>query len=114
MHELSIVRSILDIIEEYAEEYRFSKVKSLKLSFGRLSCIEPQVLDFTFEIQSSGTKADGAKLEFDIRPIIIQCFSCEKDSELEQYAAECPRCKGSEVLLAGGTEEIQLLEIDVD
>ncbi len=114
MHELSIVCAILDIIEEYAEEYRFSKVKSMKISFGRLSCIEPQVLEFTFDIQSSGTKAEGASLEFDIRPIIIHCFSCEKDVEVEQYAAECPQCNGSEVLLAGGTEEIQLLEIDVD
>jgi len=114
MHELSIVCSILDIIEEYAEEYRFDSVKSLKLSFGRLSCIEPQALAFTFEIQSSGTKAEGALLEFDIKPIVIQCFSCEKDIELETYEAICPQCNGSEVLLVGGTEQIQLLEIDVD
>ena len=114
MHELSIICSILDIIEEYAEEYRFSKVKSMKLSFGRLSCIEPGVLEFTFEVQSSGTKAEGAKLEFDVKPIIIHCFSCEKDIELERYDAVCPQCGGSEVLLSGGTEEIQLLEIDVD
>jgi hydrogenase nickel incorporation protein HypA/HybF len=114
MHELSIICSILDIIEEYAEEYQFDSVKSLKLSFGRLSCIEPSVLEFTFEIQSSGTKAEGASLEFEIKPIIIRCFSCEKDFELETYATECPECKGAEVLLVGGTEVIQLLEIDVD
>ena len=114
MHELSIVCSILDIIEEYAEEHRFNNVNSLKLSFGRLSCIEPQALAFTFEIQSSGTKAEGALLEFDIKPIIIHCLVCEKDIELETYAAVCPQCNGAEVLLVGGTEVIQLLEIDVD
>ncbi|HYA14977.1 MAG TPA: hydrogenase maturation nickel metallochaperone HypA [Syntrophales bacterium] len=114
MHELSIVCSILDIIEEYAEEHRFKNVNSLKLSFGRLSCIEPQVLEFTFEIQSSGTKAEGALLEFDIKPIIIHCLVCEKDIQLDMYAAVCPQCNGSEVLLVGGTEMIQLLEIDVD
>jgi hydrogenase nickel incorporation protein HypA/HybF len=114
MHELSIICSILDIIEEYAEEYRFSSVKSMKLSFGRLSCIEPQALEFIFEIQSTGTKAEGASLEFDIKPIIIHCFACEKDIELETYDAVCPQCNGSEVLLVGGTEQIQLLEIDVD
>jgi hydrogenase nickel incorporation protein HypA/HybF len=114
MHELSIICSILDIIEEYAEAHRFKSVKSMKLSFGRLSCIEPQSLAFIFEIQSSGTKAEGALLEFDIKPIIIHCYSCEKDVELETYTAVCPQCKGSEVLLVGGTEGIQLLEIDVD
>ena len=114
MHELSIVCSILGIIEEYAEEHRFKNVNSLKLSFGRLSCIEPQALAFTFEIQSSGTKAEGASLEFDIKPIVIHCFACEKDIELETYDALCPQCNGSEVQLVGGTETIQLLEIDVD
>jgi hydrogenase nickel incorporation protein HypA/HybF len=114
MHELSIICSILDIIEEYAERYRFKNVKSMKLSFGRLSCIEPQALEFTFEIQSSGTKAEGASLEFDIKPIVIHCFPCEKDIVLETYDALCPQCNGSEVLLVGGTEQIQLLEIDVD
>jgi hydrogenase nickel incorporation protein HypA/HybF len=114
MHELSIISSILDIIEEYAEEHRFSSVKYLKLSFGRLSCIEPLTFAFIFEIQSSGTKAEGALLEFDIKPIVIQCFPCEKDFEMETYAATCPQCNGSEVILAGGTEHIQLLEIDVD
>ena len=114
MHELSIICSILDIIEEYAEKHRFNSVKSLKLSFGRLSCIEPQSLAFIFEIQSSGTKAEGALLEFDIKPIVIQCFPCEKDFEMETYVATCPQCNGSEVLLAGGTEQIQLIEIDVD
>jgi hydrogenase nickel incorporation protein HypA/HybF len=114
MHELSIICSILDIIEEYSEEHRFKNVKSMKLSFGRLSCIEPQSLEFIFEIQSTGTKAEGASLEFDIQPISIHCFSCEKDIEMETYAAECPVCNGSEVLLVGGTKGIQLLEIDVD
>lgn len=114
MHELSIICSILDIIEEYAEQYRFTHVKSMKLSFGRLSCIEPKALEFTFEIQSSGTKAEGASLEFDIKPIVIHCLPCEKDIVLDAYNSVCPQCSGSEVLLVGGTEQIQLLEIDVD
>jgi hydrogenase nickel incorporation protein HypA/HybF len=114
MHELSLTQSILNIVEEYAKQHGFQHVNSLKLSLGRLSCVEPQSIEFAFEVISKGTKAEGASLEFLIKPIIIHCFSCERDLEVETYDAICPRCRSAEILLAAGTEELQLLEIDVD
>ena len=114
MHEMSLTRSILDIVEEYELRFQFQQVNSLKLSFGRLACISPGALEFAFEVQSKGTKAQGASLEFDIRPIIIYCFTCSKEIEADSYAAACPCCKGARVVLRGGTEELKLIEMDVD
>ena len=59
MHELSLIRSLLDIVEDYAAKHRFHRVHSLKLSFGRLSCLDAQALKFAFDVQSAGTKAEG-------------------------------------------------------
>jgi len=114
MHELSLTLSILNIVQEYAEKHGFNNVNSLKLTFGRLSSVEPSALEFAFEIQSKGTKAEGATLEFLIKPIIIHCSSCDGDQEVETYTGMCPQCQGTEVLLVAGTEELQLLEMDVD
>jgi hydrogenase nickel incorporation protein HypA/HybF len=114
MHELSLTQSILIIIDEYAEKHQFDKVNSIKLSFGRLSCVEPMALEFAFNLQSKGTIAEGARLEFDVLPVVIHCFSCEKDSVLDAYSAECPGCKSGEVMIVGGMEELKLLELDVD
>lgn len=114
MHELSLTQSILIIIEEYAEKHQFGKVNTVRLSFGRLSCVEPMALEFAFDLQSKGTPAEGARLEFDISPVVIHCFSCEKESVLDAYSAECPVCKSGEVMIVGGMEELKLLELDVD
>ena len=70
MHEISLTRSLIDIVGEYARREGFSRVNVLKLSFGRLSCLDPGALEFTFAIQARGTEAEGARLEFDIRPAL--------------------------------------------
>jgi hydrogenase nickel incorporation protein HypA/HybF len=114
MHELSLALSILNIVQEYAEKHGFDNVNALKLTFGRLSSVEPSALEFAFGIQSKGTKAEGATLEFLIKPIIIHCISCDLDHEMETYNGTCPQCDGANVYLVGGTEELQLLEMDVD
>jgi hydrogenase nickel incorporation protein HypA/HybF len=115
MHELSLVESVLEIVEQYREREKFRRVNSIRLSFGRLSCIEPQALRFAYEVRTKGTPLAGASLEFDVLPAVVHCFHCEQDLEIQgAYAAVCPRCRGEEVVLAGGTEELRLLELDVD
>ena len=114
MHELYLAESILNIVQDYAAKQRFSKVNSISLSYGRLSCIESKSLQFAFEVQSKETLAEKASLDFKILPAVIHCFSCEKDLEVQTYSAICPNCEGEEVILVGGTEELQILEMDVD
>ena len=114
MHELYLAESILNIVQEYAAQQHFSKVNSISLSFGRLSCIESKSLQFAFEVQAKNTSAENASLDFQVIPAVIHCFSCEKDLEVETYSAICPKCGGEEVILTGGTEELRILGMDVD
>ncbi len=114
MHELSLTLSILDIIDEQAVKHGFKRVNALKLSLGRLSCVEPKAIEFAFSVQSKGTAAEGAQLEFEIHPIVIYCFSCQKEIKLQSYEAICTECGGLDVILKSGTEELKLLELDVD
>jgi hydrogenase nickel incorporation protein HypA/HybF len=114
MHELYLAESILNIVQDYGARQHFNKVNSISLSFGRLSCIESKSLQFAFEVQAKNTSAENACLDFQILPAVIHCFSCEKDLEVETYSAICPKCGREEVILIGGTEELQILELDVD
>ena len=114
MHEMSLTVSIMDIIFEYARNNRFTKVNAVKLSFGRLSGIEPMALEFAFEVLSKDTLAQGAKLEYDIAPIIITCLDCEMDSEVEEFPSLCRFCKSQDVILKAGMEELRIVELDVD
>lgn len=114
MHELYLAESVLNIAEEYAAKQQFKKVNSILLSFGCLSCIEPKSLQFAFEVQARETLAKDAALQFKILPPVVHCFSCGKDLEVSAFEGTCPECRGDEVLLVGGTEELQILEMDVD
>ncbi|HET6489211.1 MAG TPA: hydrogenase maturation nickel metallochaperone HypA [Syntrophales bacterium] len=114
MHELSLVESILQIVDEFAAKEGFARVRALRLSCGKLSSVVPQALSFAFEVQSKGSRAEGAALELDILPAAIHCLACGKDIEVDHFEAQCPECKGYEVLLVGGTEELKLIELDVE
>ncbi len=114
MHELSLINGLLEIVLTYEGTHGFGHVNTLKLSFGRFSCIDPGALRFAFEVQSKGTKAEGAALEFDIRPVVLYCLNCEREMIVERYPVPCPECRGENVIMTGGTESLQLLEMDVD
>ncbi len=115
MHEIALTQSLIAIVGEYARREGFSRVNVLKLSFGRLSCLDPGALEFTFAVQARGTPAEGARLEFDIRPALLTCGACRAESACAgPLDAVCPHCGSSDVLLTGGTEELKLLEMDVD
>jgi hydrogenase nickel incorporation protein HypA/HybF len=114
MHELYLAESIINIVGDYAARNGFQKVNRILLAYGRLSCIESKTLQFAFDVQAKDTPAEGAALDFNILPAVIHCFSCEKDLEIKVHAGTCPSCGGLEVVLTAGTEELQILELDVD
>ena len=112
---MSLIQSLLNIVEEHSVTHDFKKVNSLKLSFGRMNHIEPHSLEFAFKVQSKGTRAEGAKLEFEILPVVIHCFRCSDDFEVDRFEfTSCPKCRTGEVRVVGGTEDLRLLEMEVD
>ena len=114
MHELYLAESIINIVGDYAMRDGFKRVNSISLSCGRFSCIESKTLQFAFDMQAKDTPAEGAALDFKILPAAIHCFACEKDLEVNAHTGVCPACGGLEVVLTAGTEELQILELDVD
>lgn len=114
MHEMSLVQALLGLVEEQAAQHGFKKVNNLKLSFGRLSSIEPSSLRFAFEILSAGTRAAEARLDFEILPVVVRCASCRAAQRVETLVSNCPKCGAAGVSLSGGMESLQLLELDAD
>lgn len=114
MHEMSLVSSLIEIIEDYSARHGFSRVNTIKLSFGALSCIEPSALKMAFDVLSQDTLACGAGLEYVIHPVTVHCIACGKDHVVKEYPCACPACAGDEVALTGGFEELRLEEMDVD
>lgn len=115
MHEIALTQSLIAIVEEYALREGFTRVNTLRLSFGRFACLDPGALEFTFGVQARGTVAEGACLEFEILPALISCNVCGTESAPEgPFDTSCPHCGSSETILTGGMDELKLLEMDVD
>ena len=114
MHELSLVNSLLEIVDDYGRREGFDKVTSLHLSMGGLSCVDRASLQFAFDVQAKGTKAEGALLAIDVLPAVIYCFSCGSETRQERFDALCHKCGSIQIMLTGGTEELQLIDMDVE
>ena len=114
MHELSLVNSLLEIVDDYARRESFKTVNCLHLSMGRLSCVDRASLQFAFDVQAKGTCADNARLDIDILSAVVYCFACGEETRQDRFEAACPKCGSSQVTLTGGTEELRLLDMDVE
>ena len=69
MHELSIVASLFEIMEEKAQEKGSKKIISVKLQVGRLSGVVPELLFTAFDIFKKDTIANEAELEIEEIPV---------------------------------------------
>ena len=115
MHELSLAQSLLEIALDYADRNDAIRIERLVLSFGRMSCIEPSALETAFAVMAHGTRAEGAQLRFEIIPVVVSCLSCEREYAVDyQGILSCPSCGDLSVLLTGGTEDLTLIEMEVE
>ncbi|MBL6946599.1 MAG: hydrogenase maturation nickel metallochaperone HypA [Rhodospirillales bacterium] len=113
MHEMSLCEGVLKILKEQAEIQDYSRVNSVTLEVGELSCAVPESMEMCFGAITRGTLADGAEL------IIVRtrgeawCNKCEELVPVKERYGPCPQCEGIDVeLRAGDALRIQELEVD--
>ncbi len=114
MHEMGIVQSIMEIVEQQAKLHDAKKVVGIKLEFGALTGVMPASIDFAFEVLSKGGVADGAQLNIVIIPIKVFCFDCSKEMVLEQYQPVCPVCDSAALKIIEGRDEMRIAELVVE
>lgn len=104
MHELSIARSLFDIVLEECERNHLSKVYAIKLRVGALAAVVPDSLRFCFELVTKDTLAEGAVLEIETSPVIAQCSKCNFKFDVENHTYLCPQCGDISVSLISGRD----------
>lgn len=113
MHEMSLVESMLTIMEEQAKAQGFEKVKKVWLEVGELSHAEPEALTFCFEAVMKGSLAEGAELEIIRTKGKAWCMDCAKTVTATQRFDACPEC-GSYHLQVTQGDELRIKELEVD
>jgi len=104
MHELTITKSILDIVLQKAMEVKAGKITKVDLQVGRLTGYVPECIQLQFDILSHNTAAAGANLSFHQPPAKLHCRKCDIDYTSESFDLKCPECQAMETDILSGSE----------
>ena len=104
MHELAITDEMIKLVVDQAGKAGMAKVEKIHLIVGKLTGYVNDSIQLYFDMLSEGTVAHGAKLFFSTIPGKLQCQSCQKTFELNQFEYICPACSGISVKLVAGNE----------
>lgn len=112
MHEMSIAQSLIQIIREEMVNHNATTLKSVKVHIGQLSAVVPESLSFCFEVMTSKTDLEGAKLITEVIPLKGVCSDCEKAFEIKEYVFVCPYCGGTNINTIAG-QDLSIVEMEV-
>lgn len=112
MHEYSIVQALLEQCEHYAEQNEATQITKVVVKIGRLSGVEPHLLEIAFNTFKEKTVCDGAEFVMNIQPVSIRCSTCGTETELDELHYKCPACDGLDVAITGG-DEMLLMSLEM-
>ena len=114
MHEMGIMEGVLDSALKSAQQAHALCIRKITLSIGDMTeCID-DALQFSFEILSENTLAQGATLVLNkVSPRSV-CLDCRKEFDHDRFHRQCPYCQSySTDLIAGRELSIDSIEVDL-
>ena len=113
MHELGVVFSIINIVEETAAENNVSEVSVVTIDLGEVSSVIPDYLKDCWNWAVKKTSVlQNAELRVNTVEAVTYCTSCEQEYPTVKYGKKCPYCGSGETYLIRGNEFI-IKEIEV-
>lgn len=113
MHEYSIVQALLTQCEEIAAQNEAESVKKIIVKIGKMSGVEPHLLEIAFNTFKEKTVCDGADFVMNVQPLTIECKQCGKITELGEVYYKCPECDSLDVKVIDG-EDMYLMTLEME
>ncbi len=104
MHEMSITKSMLDLVGREMKSSGLKRLKKVSIRVGELTAVEPETLRFCFEESIKGTPMEGAALEIEDVPLSGKCNGCGAEFRIEAFSHACPKCGANEIERIAGNE----------
>ena len=102
MHELSILKYVLDTIENVVEEQGLSKVGKIVLEIGELSEVVPGYLREVYPAAVEDTMFQDTELEILMVNGNVICNDCRKVYRFLEHSHACPYCGSQEKEIISG------------
>lgn len=113
MHEVSVCRDLVAMVEATALDNGAVSVKSVNLRLGPFSHVQASALAFCFSAVAQGTLAEGAQLHIEHTAGEGRCPKCQNRQVVQQRFVSCVRCDYFP-LEVEGAEELVLQSIEVN
>lgn len=114
MHEVSLIKAVLERVQEEALELGASKVLSITLEVGDLSGVSIPALEFAFDsIQNKGVAQD-ADLIIERKPLVCLCDNCKITFRPEGPFLMCEKCLKAARPMEGLELMIKSIEYEED
>lgn len=113
MHEYSIVQALLEQCEDHVKANDSTKVTKVVTKIGRLSGVEPYLLETAFETFKEKTVCDGAEFVMNIQDLKLYCNACKEESEQREVRYQCAHCQSTDVSVVDG-EEMYLMTLEME
>lgn len=113
MHELSIVSSVLDQLEELKKQHNGAVFTKVGLRVGEVAGVDVDCLRFGFDCIVKDTPWETMALEIEQIPRRQRCPGCEAEFQAENWATACPHCGEAATLTIAG-DELQIAYVEVE
>ncbi len=107
------MESLMDLLEEARKKEGFSRVRSLRVTVGAFSCVDPGALRFCFDVVTRGSVAEGAVLDIEPVPGTGWCFGCNREIRLDGPGEGCSLCGSVRIQRTAG-DDLRLEDIIVE
>jgi hydrogenase nickel incorporation protein HypA/HybF len=114
VHELSLVASLFEVLEEKAREHGAKRVTGVVLKVGVMSGVVPDLLESAFESYKKGTLAESARLAITIVPVKVRCPDCGGEAVREEADFSCAGCGSRRVEIVEGRDlVVEKIELEI-
>lgn len=107
MHEMALVRNVVDIVLDEAKAVDAAEVTGIYLTIGYSRDIVEDLFEDMLKWMCRDTVAAGAKLYLTRVPFTVKCFDCGRVFPLDVHDRDtwhCPHCRSKRYVLNSGME----------
>lgn len=113
MHELAVAQGMVDVLADEMQRHQLTRLRSVRIRIGQLTCVLPSALTLAFGMLSQGTALEGASLEVERVAPTGYCSRCDREFALDDLVFVCGRCHNPDIRVIAG-RELSIVEIDAE
>lgn len=113
MHEVSLVKSLLQQVTDIAKQHKAGSVREIRIEIGPLSGVEKVLVHEAYMQLAARYVGSECRLVIEEIPLQGKCETCGKSIVIQDFQFRCPACGSSDVNITGG-DAFRLLDISID